>query len=607
MRTRSATRANERARDAERAVGIDALPDELLARVLAHLPSIRDFGRADGVCRAWRARGSPVEQALRQRIAARGGAVPAAGAACTTRRLCWLELLRAARASSGLVSTGWTASAAVDAQGRLLLWGTVKGNDSFLPDIASVLSHRRRWQRRQARALSASPPVSPMCLRSRTPAPCSRSAMESTGGSASGSADYGKACSFGDAVFGNLLLVASIRMLAIAPFLCLTLGAGLKKDETALVPVALEREGGQQRSGRRIQYRTVLPVQQEVTGLKFELKQLFWQKRLWVYLGWPSSTLAIGRGLRRSLPDCFQIKAQSHVFLVEMHEGSGRTVAGYGSLAAYDVSYGTGGMRAKPCAFSRQAVHPTYSYTNLAQVKPGCPVIAASLLFTATAAVAMNLKSENLKLEDHAQFPQCKGTFEGVFQSPAYIIMYGTTFYEYKAAKLFEAARMTLGEVKVESDEIDEINRLKEKWNKKSTTRRTTTLVKPTEALELKEMCLQGPRRRCDLIYDGRTSANVYEVHRCPAGPTARAQLLLMSRYVAPPWQMVRALRARIHQGGDRELPNSWKDKLNNHEVELSRLIPFRHACSAMSTIYRNHAPLPQGFDAPLEVTVPLP
>ena len=111
MRTRSATRANERARDAERAVGINALPDELLARVLTHLPSIRDFGRADGVCRAWRARGSPVEQALRQRIAARGGAEPAVGAACTTRRLCWLELLRAARASSGLVSTGYAVSA----------------------------------------------------------------------------------------------------------------------------------------------------------------------------------------------------------------------------------------------------------------------------------------------------------------------------------------------------------------------------------------------------------------------------------------------------------------------------------------------------------------
>ena len=74
MRTRSATRAKERARDAERAVGLDALPDELLARVLTHLPSIRDFGRADGVCRAWRARGSPVEQALRGHIEVRDGA-----------------------------------------------------------------------------------------------------------------------------------------------------------------------------------------------------------------------------------------------------------------------------------------------------------------------------------------------------------------------------------------------------------------------------------------------------------------------------------------------------------------------------------------------------
>ena len=124
MRTRSVARTNERARDAERAVGIDTLPDELLARVLTHLSSIRDFGRADGVCRAWHARASPVEQALRLRIAARGGAVPAAGAACTTRRLCWLELLHAARASSNLVSTGHAVSAAVDTQGQLLAWGT---------------------------------------------------------------------------------------------------------------------------------------------------------------------------------------------------------------------------------------------------------------------------------------------------------------------------------------------------------------------------------------------------------------------------------------------------------------------------------------------------
>ena len=207
------------------------------------------------------------------------------------------------------------------------------------------------------------------------------------------------------------------------------------------------------------------------------------------------------------------------------------------------------------CASSKQEVYPTQTYTEFAEVRPGCPVNAKAL-FIATAAVAMNLRSKNLKLQDQAQFPQCSETIDGgvpggVFQSPAYIIMYGTTFYEYKAAKLFRRMGVMLGKVKVESNRIGEINRLKEKW-KKSTTRRTTTLVKPapelvstslmtsvnpnTEALKLKEMCVQehGPHAEgCDLIYDAdtRTSANVYQVHRCPAGPTARAQLPLhMSR-----------------------------------------------------------------------------
>lgn len=41
------------------------------------------------------------------------------------QRLCWLELLRGARsASSDLVAAGATVSAAVDAQGRLRVWGT---------------------------------------------------------------------------------------------------------------------------------------------------------------------------------------------------------------------------------------------------------------------------------------------------------------------------------------------------------------------------------------------------------------------------------------------------------------------------------------------------
>ena len=46
---------------AQSALGLHALPDDVLAHVLAHLPSIRDFGRADCLCRAWHARGSPVE------------------------------------------------------------------------------------------------------------------------------------------------------------------------------------------------------------------------------------------------------------------------------------------------------------------------------------------------------------------------------------------------------------------------------------------------------------------------------------------------------------------------------------------------------------------
>ena len=219
----------------------------------------------------------------------------------------------------------------------------------------------------------------------------------------------------------------------------------------------------------------------------------------------------------------------------------------------YTVSYRyDNGVR---CASSKQWVYPTQTYTEFAEVHPGCPVNAKAL-FIATAAVAWNLRSKNLKLQDQAQFPQCSETTDGgvpggVFQSPAYIIMYGTTFYEYKAAKLFRRMGKRLGTVKVESNRIGEINRLKEKW-KKSTTRRTTTLVKPapelastslmtsvnpnTEAFKLKEMCVRkhGPHavhaEGCDLIYDAdtRTSANVYQVHRCPAGPTARAQLLLM-------------------------------------------------------------------------------
>ena len=120
MRTRSAARSAELAHDAQRALGLHSLPDELLTRVLAHLSSTRDFGRASCVCRAWRADGSPVEQALRERIKARDGAVPTAlpGAGTMMQRMCWFELLRDARMASGVISLGDDASAVVDADGH---------------------------------------------------------------------------------------------------------------------------------------------------------------------------------------------------------------------------------------------------------------------------------------------------------------------------------------------------------------------------------------------------------------------------------------------------------------------------------------------------------
>ena len=127
MLTRSATRS---------ARGINALPDELLARVFAHLPSIRDYGRADCVCRAWHARSSPVEQALRERIEARGDVMPAPIASCSTHRMCWLELLRQMRTASGRIGANEGLGAAVDKQGRLRMWGKPTG----LPDDETIFN-----------------------------------------------------------------------------------------------------------------------------------------------------------------------------------------------------------------------------------------------------------------------------------------------------------------------------------------------------------------------------------------------------------------------------------------------------------------------------------
>ena len=149
---------NARTDDNARTDGLLALPDELLVRVLMHLPSIRDFGRADCVCCAWHAGGSPVEQALHLRIAAHGGVVPAAGAASTMQQLCLIELLRGARALSDLMSAGGRSSAAVGVHGRLLAWLWASAD---LSDYRATVSARRatRYRReRNARRLAGSQP-----------------------------------------------------------------------------------------------------------------------------------------------------------------------------------------------------------------------------------------------------------------------------------------------------------------------------------------------------------------------------------------------------------------------------------------------------------------
>ena len=113
-------------------MGLYRLLAELHERVLENLPSTRDLGRAACVCRAWRAGDSPVERVLRRRIKARGGAVsaalpPVATGSLTpmTHRLCLLDSISAAQAMSGVMSMGSTASAAVDVDGHLCVWGEI--------------------------------------------------------------------------------------------------------------------------------------------------------------------------------------------------------------------------------------------------------------------------------------------------------------------------------------------------------------------------------------------------------------------------------------------------------------------------------------------------
>jgi len=102
---------------------LGALPPELLAGVIKQLTT-RDIGRADCVCHLFHGESGPVEQALRQRAAERGGAVAAdlpEGESSWTQALCWSERLCAG--PRRVHSVGYAHSAFIDEQGRLLTCG----------------------------------------------------------------------------------------------------------------------------------------------------------------------------------------------------------------------------------------------------------------------------------------------------------------------------------------------------------------------------------------------------------------------------------------------------------------------------------------------------
>ena len=128
-------------------MGLYVLLAELQERVLEHLSSTRDLGRAACVCRAWRAGDSPVERVLRRRIKARGGAASSAlppvaegSVKPMTHRLCLLDSISAAQAMSGVMSMGSTASAAVDVDGHLCVCGEISSAAQNAEPIFSYMT-----------------------------------------------------------------------------------------------------------------------------------------------------------------------------------------------------------------------------------------------------------------------------------------------------------------------------------------------------------------------------------------------------------------------------------------------------------------------------------
>ena len=99
-----------------------ALYDEIVENIMLHMPALRDLALASGVCQAWNELAKSV---LLKRVKAYGGPISSSRVVdgADLCKLYTLDLMGTAHELSGMMSTTRFASVAVDAKGRLMLWG----------------------------------------------------------------------------------------------------------------------------------------------------------------------------------------------------------------------------------------------------------------------------------------------------------------------------------------------------------------------------------------------------------------------------------------------------------------------------------------------------
>ena len=192
------------------------------------------------------------------------------------------------------------------------------------------------------------------------------------------------------------------------------------------------------------------------------------------------------------------------------------------------MGYQGGKQTGRTCAHAHNAVYAERTHVVGAHVDAGCEASAGEL-FTSIAAVAVNLMSKALTLYDRATFPRCSDP--SVRLSPAYVILHGKTFYEYKARKLIGKLKgisrlwykaelsVEAPDEKVAKEALARIEALKKSWktsifgNKK---RRKTALTRG-EMKELFDLCRDEFNQQTCRTFRLNKAPNLYKAARRPA------------------------------------------------------------------------------------------